>query len=236
MLFFLIIVFILTLTGCSASNPDTDNMASTVSPTTMETAGTTDTAEDFAATISAPVQNTSEPEFSDNISYNIYDKNIGLYSWDFDVAYQMCQDAILDYYAYPDNSGFDRYIENNQLKEYLEKSAEWASHKRYVSKIGIAKAELCNNDSNELKWYYFHIFITFPDGGETVEIIVKESLNGESLVISDWFFPGNLVLDDQTRKNSGPINDPDIWENAIFADEMVKKAQEIIDLRDNNAQ
>jgi hypothetical protein len=116
------------------------------------------------------------------------------------------------------------------------KSAEWESSKRHVSKIGIAKAEFCESDSGGAKWFYFYLFITFPDGGTAAEIIVKESLDGESLVIADWYFQGNLVLDDQTRKNPVPINDPDIWENAAFADEMVKKAQEILDRREGNVQ
>lgn len=233
---FFMIVFILSMTACSASDPGTDNMTSTVSPINRETAGTSNTEEEFPTSISVPAQDTAALEVLDNVSYSIYDKNTGLYTWDFDVAYQMCQDAISSYYAYPGNSDFDIYIENNQLKEYLVKSAEWESHRRHVSKIGIAKAEFCESDSNGSKWFYFHIFITFPDGGVTTEIIVKESLDGESLVIADWYFLGNLVLDDQTRKNSVSINDPDIWENAIFADEMIRKAQEILDHRENNKQ
>jgi hypothetical protein len=64
-----------------------------------------------------------------------------------------------------------------------------------------------------------------------MEFLVKESLDGDYMVIADWYTQGNLPLDDQTREFSGQINDPNIWENTIFADEMIRKAQEILDRR-----
>ena len=229
--FVLVIMCILTLTACGSSDLDTGDATQTVSPTTREVVETANPVEDFLS--QDPVQDTTDAENPNNISYPIYDNSIGLNTWDFNVAYQMCQDAIAAYYTYPD-ADFNSYIENNQLKEYLIKSAEWESRKRQSLNIGIANSEFCESDSNGLKWFYFYITITFPDGGVTTEIIVKESLDGESLVIGDWYFPGNLPLDDQTRKNSGRINDPDIWENSVFADNMIKKAQEILEHVDSN--
>lgn len=186
--------------------------------------------DDLTATVSQD-QAQAEQEVIIANPYLIYERNNrekGLTPMDFEGAYQLCQDAVSDYFADQANNNFDKYIENSQLKAYISQSAEWSKPNREINKIGLSNAEFHNDESTGNKWFFFHVFIEFADGGETVEIIVKESADSKYLVIADWYILSPLYMDDQTRSHQESISNPDIWEDLAFADDMLKKAQEIL--------
>ncbi|MDR2888301.1 MAG: hypothetical protein LBV33_00470 [Lachnospiraceae bacterium] len=149
----------------------------------------------------------------------------GMTPLDFESAYQLCNDAISDYFTAYDENNFEQYFENDKLEEYIARSVEWGKPDRTIRRIGLSTSEFHNLETDDIKWFFFNAFVEFVDGGLTVEIIVKESADGGSLVIADWYVLSKQYMDDQIRSHYDAVDDPDIWEDATFADEMLVKAQ-----------
>ncbi len=228
-LFIIVLAIVMFMTACNTGETtaiDHELAESSIDETTTNN-DTASTPTDFSLPEQSP---TLQEAVSDN-PYPVFENNTGeegLTPMDFESAYQLCQDAISDFFSNQVDDEFDKYVENSKLLEYISQSAEWSKPEREIRKIGLSKSEFYNDNLTGRKWFFFNIFIELYNGGEVIEIIVKESAEGQSLVIADWYILSPLYMDDITRSHGESIHDPDIWEDSDFADEMLRKAQEII--------
>ncbi len=227
-----ILLMVIVMAACNTEGITADE--SDINKSTMDGTVSNHDADSTPIELSSSEQKPTVPEAVSPVNpYPVFEYlngEKGLTSMDFECAFQLCQDAISDYFSNQVDDNFEKYVENNKLKEYLSLSAEWSKPKREVRKIGLGKAEFQNDESTGRNWFFFYLTIEFYDGGEVVEIIVKESADGSSLVIADWYIADKLYMDDMTRSHEKSINNPDIWEDSDFADEMLRKANEIINV------
>ncbi|MCM3745122.1 hypothetical protein M3193_13360 [Sporosarcina luteola] len=161
--------------------------------------------------------------------YAVADEN-ELSMADAEAAYEMTVDALTDYYNAIWNGtdiDLDRYIENENLKAYMQTKVE-SEYKKYgtldskVKSVEIGDWEVKFSDDEKGGYLYFEVPVAVQKhhgGGywEATEFFVR-NLDGK-LTIVDWYTGGKDTYDYVVRGYTQKIDDPDIWNDR----EWVKK-------------
>lgn len=163
--------------------------------------------------------------------YTINDSNKGLTVIDFDNAYGLCVLFLNECYyaAYSptkiDSLNLDRYVRNKNFKKFIYEKLQFNIEHFSNSEggklyTGLIEVEwYLNNDS---KYVHFSI-VTRNSTNSSVQQLIVFQANGK-LYISDWY-SGPLAmsiysLDDELRRDVFRIDNPNIWDDEKWVDEI----------------
>ncbi|MDN4608243.1 hypothetical protein [Sporosarcina highlanderae] len=149
---------------------------------------------------------------------------------DAETAYEMCVNALTDYYKAIWNGtdiDLDQYIGNENLKEYMQTKVE-SEYKRYgtldgkVKQLDIGDWEVKFSDDEMGGYLYLKVPVAIQKHhgggyGEPTEFFIR-NVDGK-LAIVDWYTGGKDTYDYLRRGYQQKIDDPDIWNDS----EWVKK-------------
>lgn len=141
---------------------------------------------------------------------------------DAETAVELCVDALTDYYKAIWNGteiDLDRFIGNENLKEYLETKV-YAEHQKYggldgkVKQLEIGDWEVKFSEDEKGGYLYLSIPVNIQKHygggyGEGTEFFVR-NVDGK-LVIADWYTGGKDTYDYLVRGYEQKITDPDSW-------------------------
>lgn len=143
---------------------------------------------------------------------------------DFETAYQMCAQALSEYYKAIWNGtdiNLDTYIDNENLKQYTQNKITsqyglFLKNKltyNQVTDVDI-DAEKADFYERDQRFFYFklnaHVKKDLGNFAEPTEFLVQ-NLNGK-LVIVDWYTGAKDSYDSTVRGENQIIDNPDIWD------------------------
>ncbi|USG64244.1 hypothetical protein NDK47_19080 [Brevibacillus ruminantium] len=144
---------------------------------------------------------------------------------DIETAYEMCVNALTDYYKAVwngTNIELDAFIENDNLKQYTLKKilSQYDVYKNVTENsvqdivIGAWEAEFTNNEDGGFLYLKLPVEIIKSVGsyGEVTEFLVR-NVNGK-LVIVDWYTGAKDSYDFLTRGENLTIDNPKVWDKS----------------------
>lgn len=226
---FIIILLLFLFSACTSDNHTLESDDKAKETHTVNTVDKKLESDDKAK--DAHTVNTADKNIEE---YTINDPYKGLRRIDFNNAYDLCVLFLNECYyaAYSpaklDSLNLDKYVRNKNLKNYiyekLQFNIEYFS-KSYSSKLHTGLKEVEWHLDNELKYVYFSIVTKNRTGSSIQQLIVSQE-NGK-LYISDWYSgPKAMIiysLDDGLRGNTVRIDNPNIWDDKIWVDEIFAK-------------
>lgn len=156
---------------------------------------------------------------------------------DSETAYELCVNALNDYYKAIWNGSvidLDLYIDNENLKQYTQEKVRsqnylYGNLDSKVKDIAIDDAwEVAFTDDADGGFLYLmipvHIHKYTGGYGEGIEFLVR-NVNGK-LVIADWYAGGKDSYDFMVRGENLTIDNPDIWNDSEWVKELFSKQNE----------
>ncbi len=159
---------------------------------------------------------------------------------DADTAYALCMAAMTDYYKAIWNDieiDLSSYIQNENLKRYTEKKIQYQMELfqdytddpvESVVENREVKWEVEFNEDEDGSFLYLHVPVDVKkqlgSSGEATEFLVR-NVNGK-LVITDWYTGGKDSYDFLVRGENITVNDPNIWNNGDWVQQLEKKQTE----------
>lgn len=227
----LILIFIL-LTSCSGSNHISASEA-----TPPDTPSDGENSGDIIGTNHLNERaKTAENDNEESYYYTKEDDKIGF--WDFNMAYDLCQSALTDYYYAARNNSdinLDLYISNENLKAYTERKIKVEQSIRKKANVtsliddvscGVYEVNYIDNAV-----IYFKIGARIDSGvgysAEPTEFLVGNQ-DGR-LVILDWYTKGLDSIDVVVRGEAQVIDNPDIWNDNDWVQGIFDKLEKLED-------
>ncbi|WP_438318670.1 hypothetical protein [Sporosarcina sp. FA9] len=155
---------------------------------------------------------------------------------DSETAYEMCVNALTDYYEAVWNGSdidLDTFIDNDDLNRYMQKKIQsqhdlHAGYTDKVKNIEIDDWEVDYSDDADGGFLYLHLpahIKKFVGGyGEGTEFLVRK-VNGK-LVIVDWYTGGKDTYDFMVRGDNQTIDNPNIWNDSEWVKKLDAKVNE----------
>ncbi|WP_203247931.1 hypothetical protein [Sporosarcina beigongshangi] len=152
---------------------------------------------------------------------------------DSETAYEMCVNALTDYYNAVWNGSdieLEIFIDNDNLKQYTQKKIQSQYNLKgnlnsKVKNIEIDAWEVEYTDDVDGSYLYLHLPVhikKFTGGyGEATEFLVQ-NVNGK-LVIADWYTGGKDSYDFMVRGENITIDNPDIWNDSEWVEKLNSK-------------
>ncbi|WP_025786313.1 hypothetical protein [Sporosarcina sp. D27] len=225
----LIIVIGLVLVGCSQDETNDNNEKNTLL---------------FSAIINSDsatktvITSSTEQKIAQVSSGYVAKNEIELSSEDFDTAYEMCVQALTNYYyAVWNGSAIDlhTFFDNNNLKKYTEKKIQsqyeqFGNLNSKVKNIEIDAWEVEYTDDAYGGYLYLNIPVNikkFTGGyGEGAEFLVR-NVKGK-LVIVDWYTGGKDSYDFMVRGENLTIDNPNIWNDSEWVKKLNSKQNDFL--------
>ena len=172
----------------------------------------------------------------DPVVYSAQKQNTEVDVFDFEAAYSICKDLLKNYYEAAlcgrqlDTTPF---ITNKNLNQYIKLKCK--DGKTIVTEETLT----ISYGLDDIKWnfddeygYLKVVAEVGQDGGSFSESNQFLVCNHQgNLVIVDWYSEGVGTpgsLDESIRKDIKNINNPKIWDNQKFADEILKLANAVV--------
>lgn len=210
---YLLLVVLFTLSACEQTNTSTNEDDTAVVAGDIHAKEATNT----------QIPTGTKGDLSNDASHFLAEDKSDLSTVDFEMAYQMCAQALSKYYKAIWNGtdiDLDTYIDNENLKQYTQKKITsqydlFLKNKLTYNQvtdvdIGAGKVEYIEGDNS---FFYFRLDARVKkDVGnfaEPTEFLVQR-LNGK-LVIVDWYTSGKDSYDSTMRGENQAINNPYIW-------------------------
>lgn len=169
---------------------------------------------------------TKQNELQNSPDYLVKNES-ELSEFDIETAYEMCVNALTDYYKAVWNGTdieLDTYIENDNLKQYTQKKI-LSQHDVYKNltedsvqnidiDIGTWKAEFTNDKDGGFLYLKLPVEIIKSVGsyGEVTEFLIR-NIN-DKLVIVDWYTDAKDSYDFITRGENLAIDNPKVWDKS----------------------
>ena len=156
-----------------------------------------------------------------------------LSEFDYEKAYELCVKALTDYYfAIRNNIEIDLniLIDNENLKQYMQKKIQYENRGfEKVKTIEMGEWKIEYKEDADGSYLYLmlpaHIKFDYDGGfGEVHEFLVS-NVNGK-LVIADWYNGGKDSYDFQVRGENELIDNPDIWNEQEWVNNLFLKQTE----------
>jgi hypothetical protein len=160
-----------------------------------------------------------------------------LYYWDFETAYELCKDAYtaldnainikdpidLDLYISSSNKNLKKHRENQMLAYKYRDLHERQNFMFCVSSCEFIWDESAHSVSTMRLDLVVIIGTPYSHGGEGAHFIVK--IDGERLVIADWFVEAKDCYDYSTRGDfrTAEFGDPEIWNDEEWVSQIWEK-------------
>ncbi|RAJ03144.1 hypothetical protein DET54_101339 [Paenibacillus pabuli] len=211
---YLLLVILLTLSACEQTNTSTDQDDTAVAVRDIDVKD--------AKNIQIP-KNTKGNSTKNASDFVAEDKSV-LSAEDFETAYQMCAQALSEYYKAIWNGtdiDLDTYIDNENLKQYTQNkiTSQYGLFRKnkltynQVTAVDI-DAEKADFYERDQRFFYFklnaHVKKDLGNFAEPTEFLVQ-NLNGK-LVIVDWYTGAKDSYDSTVRGENQIIDNPDIWD------------------------
>ncbi|WOV86786.1 hypothetical protein QWT69_13015 [Sporosarcina oncorhynchi] len=157
---------------------------------------------------------------------------------DSEMAYEMCVNVLTDYYKAVwngSNINLDTFITNDNLKQYVQKKIQ-SQHDLHagftdskVKNIEISNWEVTFTDDADGGFLYLKLPADIQKHygggyGEVTEFLVRK-VNGK-LIIVDWYTGGKDTYDFMVRGENETIDNPDIWDDREWVQQVTKKVNE----------
>lgn len=155
--------------------------------------------------------------------------------WDYSTVFEMCYSALTQYY-YASRNGtdieMDLYVSNDNLKHFMEQKIDleysYSNDNRLGAlveiQIGVSHIELI---AQKNMYYLMLVTKARSDYGgeftEPTEFLVKTQ-NG-NLYIVDWYTAGTGNYDIMIRGEFQNIDNPDIWNDFAWVEDINAKAK-----------
>lgn len=182
--------------------------------------------------------NDSSPQSSNTIKnkqleFHISDENRGLTYMDFDEINLLCKSFLEEFYhatLSKEKMNVEPYLNNDNLKKYILQKIETGS------KGSIRTVKKLNFEISDIEWYLEEGYIFVKLVAEVEQEIGRFteghqfliSSKGGRLFILDWYSisAGNVShLDDIVRGNVHKIDNPNIWSDKKWVDDLLDQVR-----------